>query len=794
MKKQIQILISFSILFSILCSNSFAQKGNISKLSIKEIMQGNNFVGHLPSRLQWSDDSKTLYFNWNPEDAISDSLYAYTLSTEMISKVDFENKWEMPSSRGVFNKTRDKKVYVKNGDLFLLDLKTFNKTQLTNTLARVSSPNFTANETKIAYREGDNLFTWEIASGSIEQITNFVKKLDRKKSSSDKDEWLKDDQMEMFQFLQENKKQKDQSKLFSEKSKLKRPLPIELKGMFVMSAQLSPDGNFVTYILMKRSSSKRTITPHYVTESGYTEDQKTRSKVGDKAATFKMFVYDLKNRKTYPVKFTSLEGMDYVPEYTLDYPNKKYENKDRVGYITGPYWSNDGKKAFVQVMSNDYKDRWLALLNIEDGSIENLEHQHDKAWIGGPGVGGWGGSSLGWMPDNKSVWYISEKSGYAHLYVKDIDSKKDKALTKGNYEIYNPQISKDKKYWYFTSNEVHPGERHFYRMSIKGGKAKQITSLIGNNEVSLSPDENYLAIRYSYSNLPWEVYLMKNPLTTGKKSDLKQITNSTKNTFKNYEWRTPENITFKAADGAKVHARLYQPKGEVKNKAAVIFVHGAGYLQNAHKWWSNYFREYMFHNLLVDNGYTVLDIDYRASSGYGRNWRTGIYRHMGGKDLSDHVDGAKYLVEKFGVDADKIGLYGGSYGGFITLMAMFNEAETFKAGAAIRSVTDWAHYNHGYTAQILNTPATDSIAYARSSPMYFAEGLEGRLLMLHGMVDDNVHFQDVVRLSQRLIELGKENWEMAIFPIERHSFTKASSWTDEYTRIFKLFQESLLDK
>ncbi|HAZ24451.1 MAG TPA: S9 family peptidase, partial [Algoriphagus sp.] len=113
--------------------------------------------------------------------------------------------------------------------------------------------------------------------------------------------------------------------------------------------------------------------------------------------------------------------------------------------------------------------------------------------------------------------------------------------------------------------------------------------------------------------------------------------------------------------------------------------------------------------------------------------------------------------------------------------------------AALRSVTDWAHYNHGYTSNILNTPEEDPIAYRRSSPIYFAEGLKGNLLMAHGMVDVNVHFQDVVRLSQRLIELGKDNWEMAIYPVEDHGFVEPSSWTDEYKRILKLFNNTLLN-
>jgi dipeptidyl aminopeptidase/acylaminoacyl peptidase len=242
-----------------------------------------------------------------------------------------------------------------------------------------------------------------------------------------------------------------------------------------------------------------------------------------------------------------------------------------------------------------------------------------------------------------------------------------------------------------------------------------------------------------------------------------------------------------------VPARIYRPAdvGGVPNGAGVIFVHGAGYLQNVHRGWSSYYREYMFHHLLASKGYTVLDIDYRGSEGYGRDWRTAIYRHMGGKDLSDQVDGARYLADVEGVDADRIGIYGGSYGGFITLMALFREAEHFAAGAALRSVTDWAHYNHWYTGRILNLPQFDEDAYRRSSPIYWAEGLEDPLLIAHGMVDTNVHFQDVVRLAQRLIELGKEDWELAVYPVEGHAFEEPASWADEYRRILELFERHL---
>jgi dipeptidyl aminopeptidase/acylaminoacyl peptidase len=244
-----------------------------------------------------------------------------------------------------------------------------------------------------------------------------------------------------------------------------------------------------------------------------------------------------------------------------------------------------------------------------------------------------------------------------------------------------------------------------------------------------------------------------------------------------------------------VPARIYRPSdmGAKPNGAAVIFVHGAGYLHNVHNYWSDYYREYMFNHFLAASGYTVLDIDYRGSAGYGRDWRTAIYEWMGGKDMSDQVDGAHWLVSHEGVDPRRIGMYGGSYGGFMTEMSMFTAGETFRAGAALRSVTDWAHYNHGYTSDILNLPQNDSAAYKRSSPIYFAQNLrpDQYLLILHGMVDTNVHFSDDVRLVQRLIELGKENWEFQPYPVESHGFVEPTSWTDEYRRIFELFERTI---
>jgi len=292
-----------------------------------------------------------------------------------------------------------------------------------------------------------------------------------------------------------------------------------------------------------------------------------------------------------------------------------------------------------------------------------------------------------------------------------------------------------------------------------------------------------VAIRFSTTTEPGDLYLMR----FGR--DAVRLTESPTEEWLAYPWRTGEIIEVPASDGVMVPAQIFRP--ENPNGGAVLFVHGAGYLQNVHRWWSSYSREFMFHNMLTDLGYTVMNLDYRASSGYGRDWRTAIYRFMGGRDLQDYVDGSRFLGSEFGIDPERIFIYGGSYGGFITLMALFNEPEHFGGGAALRSVTDWAHYNHGYTSNILNTPVDDSLAYARSSPINFAEGLEDPLLMAHGVIDTNVQYQDIIRLTQRLIELGKTDWELASYPVEGHGFREPSSWTDEYSRILKLIQETI---
>ncbi|HNB70912.1 MAG TPA: prolyl oligopeptidase family serine peptidase [Acidobacteriota bacterium] len=755
-------------------------------LTIDNIMRGPDLVGTTPTQVRWSRDSQKVYFSWKepgePREKDPDTFMVNRDGSNLqrLSEADARNA---PPITADLSKDKAFSVFDRYGDLFLYNHTAGRAMQLTKTTEVESNPHFTTDQKSIFFTRNDNLFLLSLETGALQQLSNFRSRPgpDEKEKGTDSQEYLKQEEKALIEILRQRAKKREEREA---KAKERLPLkPFTIPGnLSLQSLELSPDQKYILASFTEEASrSKIASVPFFVTESAYTEMVPTRNNVGDLQTRYKMAVVTL---ATGDVKFVehSLKTTKKPKPEAGKEPAGEPQTIDREVYYGSVVWSDDGSKAALLLRAFDNKDQWVTTLDPAAAKINILHTIHDDAWVDGPGV-----STLGWLPDNQHLYFEWERDGYAHLYTLPTAGGQPKQLTSGQFEVDNVQISEDKTRWYFTSNEVHPGEIHFYSMPLEGGTRTKLSTLPGSNLASVSPDGTMLALIRSYTNRPPEVYLQPNQVG----AEAKQVTTSPTAEWLSFPWIDPPVVTFQARDRATVYARLYKPKTAVKGDPAVIFVHGAGYLQNAHKYWSYYYREFMFHHLLMEKGYTVLDVDYRASAGYGRDWRTGIYRHMGGKDLDDQVDAARWLVSAHGVDAKRIGLYGGSYGGFITLMALFTQPDVFVSGAALRPVTDWAHYNHEYTSNILNSPQDDPEAYRRSSPIYFAEGLKGNLLICHGMVDLNVHFQDSVRLAQRLIELRKENWELAVYPVEDHSFVESTSWADEYKRIFKLFEQTL---
>jgi dipeptidyl aminopeptidase/acylaminoacyl peptidase len=769
------------------------------ELTIDNIMRGTEMIGTQPTQIRWSQDSRRVYFNWRQPGESRDKdpdLYVVNRDGSGLRKLTEEEARNAPPPSGDLSKDKKRSVFTDNGDLFIYDHERGERKQLTSTTDVESNPHFTQDQHHIYYTRGNNLYLLSLDDGTNIQMTDLrtqsagrgQKEEAGEQKGTESQEYLKKEEKELLDAIKQRSKRREEQQARRKDMEKRKPFQLQPKQN-LQALNLSPDGRYVIASINENSDgAKTTIVPNFVTESAYTEDIPTRTKVGDVQPRFKLAVLNTENGTVAWVDHGQKEN-SIQAQKTASSPDQQVKveqvARERELSLFSPVWSEDGTKAVVAARAADNKDRWLLLLDPATGKSKPLVGIHDDAWIDGPGS-----NTMGWLPDNQQIYFQQERDGYAHLYTCPVSGGEPVQLTSGKFEVFSPQISDDGKKWYFTSSEENPGERQFYSMPAGGGARTKITSLPGSHQVTLSPDETMLVSIYSYSNKPPELYLQENR----PGAEARQITTSPTADWLSYKWIDPPVVTFTARDGATVYGRLYKPAKFPKGGPAVIFVHGAGYLQNAHKYWSFYYREYMFHHYLIEHGYTVLDIDYRGSAGYGRDWRTGIYRYMGGKDLDDHVDAAKWLVAQHGVGPKRIGIYGGSYGGFITLMAMFTQPDVFAAGAALRPVTDWAHYNHPYTSNILNTPQKDPEAYKRSSPIYYAAGLKGALLICHGMVDQNVHFQDTVRLAQRLIELRKENWELAVYPVEDHGFVENTSWADEYRRIFKLFEINLKKK
>ena len=741
-------------------------------LTVESIMRGPDVVGTAPSNVRFSADGRYVYFAWrSPGVDTLDRDYRVAvagapLSPERLPRFAVDTI-AMATGGSAWSPDLRHEVVVLKGDVWLVE-RTGAKRRLTQTPSPESDPAWSADGRTVFFTREGNAWTLGLDDGALRQLTDIRRGPAPKAPGEPTGEKkvLRDQQRELFDFI---RRQVAEERMRADTDTVHTLKPLYLaERQSATQLEVAPDARFVLVTVTERAQGdsvegRQVVLPSWVTQSGYVETQQIRTKVGDAQSRQQAALVEVATGKVTWVARDSGKG-------------KRETNEVGMGF------SANARHALARVTGTDFQDAWLVVIDLPSLERREVAHLHDDAWLDGPL-----GATAGWLKDGETVYYGSEETGYAHLYTVSASGGAPRALTSGKWEVQQIELAPDGKTFYLHTNEGDFAQVQGYALDVASGRKAELTSAEGRQDVVVSPDGKTLAVLHSTANHPPELYFQANR----PGGELRQVTESTTPAWRSFSWIKPEIVMIPARDGAPVPARLYRPSATPSNHAAVIFVHGAGYLQNVHKWWSSYYREYMFNQLLAAKGYAVLDLDYRGSAGQGRDWRTAIYRHMGGKDLDDQVDGARWLVKNLGVDSTRIGMYGGSYGGFITLMAMFTRPGVFTAGAALRPVTDWAHYNHPYTARILNEPQDDSVAYKQSSPIYFAAGLTGRLLICHGMVDDNVHFQDTARLIQRLIELKKENWEVAMYPVEPHGFRRNDSWTDEYRRILKLFEETI---
>ncbi|KGJ87406.1 S9 family peptidase [Colwellia psychrerythraea] len=776
-------------------------------ITLEQVMADPDWFGRAPESWYWGDDSNTVYYQQKQLGNPLRDLYAVDLSKgNNTIPVALANKHKVADQNGRLNQARSHKVYTFNGDVFVKTLATNVVKQLTFTSNHERNALFLTNG-DIAYQVSNVFYAHNMQTGQIKELAS-LKMVDKPAGVTEPKSYLAKEQHKLIDYIalghrNSKLKQTKKQRLAAENTVINDSNFYFGKGNKVAHASLSPAGDklLVSITSAKSSRDKTDIMPNYITKDGIIAAEKVRARVANnREYQEQLFIIDLATGSKEVLIYDNLPSFDTdvlasvkTENYAREGKTYKSEKKARNIHVLQMYnpikWSVDGQHLALMLEAWDNKTRWLTTVDFAKSELVTQHKLHDDAWIN------WSFNEFGWLAPNgttstaASLYYLSEESGYSHLYHKNLNAKAVK-LTSGKFEVSNVTAMQDNQRFIFKANKKHPGIYEIYQVDM-AKKITALTDLGGKNAYSISPDESKLLIEHSTVTMPPELYVQALVAT----DEAKRITHTVSEQFLAMPWASPTVIAIPSSNQkTPIYSKVYLPKNydktSTKNRA-VMFTHGAGYLQNSHLGWSGYFREYMFHSMLVQQGYVVIDMDYRASAGYGRDWRTAIYRHMGKVEVEDMRDGVNWLVENANVDAKRVGTYGGSYGGFLTLMSLFTDPDLFASGAAIRLVSDWAYYNHGYTSNILNTPADDAIAYERSSPIYFAEGLSKPLLINAPMVDDNVFFEDTVRLVQRLIELEKQDFETAIYPVEPHGFVQPSSWLDEYRRIYKLFENTL---
>lgn len=773
-------------------------------LDLETVMANPDWIGQAVESPYWSVDGRSIYYRLKRDGSQVRDLYRVDPATGRGDKLDPAARAQA-DGRAVYDRSHHYAAFVRHGDVFLRTLADGRTVQVTQTAEEESSPQFSADSRALQYRSGNDWYRYDLAGGASAPVAVLKFADDPQQEKTDA---LKDEQLRLFSTLRELKAEKEakraDDKALAEADPGRAPEPFWLGDKIVMvDSELSPDGRWLLLVTRPKDyePGRHPSVTHYVTDSGYAEDKEARVYVGrHDPAPQSLLLLDLRAHRSWPLPTDGLPGIKDDPLAAIRAQTvaalKKAGKDEQAKALKAPdlravriisnaedgggggvVWSEDGANLAIQLRAIDNKDRWIASVDFARHALVDQQRLHDDAWIN------WNFNDFGWLKDNRTLWYLSEESGYSQLYTKTLDGKA-RALTSGRFEVSHPQLSEDGRWFYLRTNQVAPYSYDVYRVPSTGGELARVTQYQGMDEFALSPDGSRLAVLHSSPYVLAQLAVQ--PAAGGAP---RELTDTMKPAFTARAWIAPRIVEVPSTHGAgRIYAKFYGPANEGDAaRPAVIFVHGAGYLQNVTLSWSNYFREQMFHNLLVQQGYVVLDMDYRASEGYGRDWRDAIYRQMGHPELEDLLDGKAWLVKNHHVDPKRVGIYGGSYGGFMTEMALLRAPGEFAAGAALRPVSDWRLYNHEYTSDILNDPRLDPHAYEISSPISYADRLQDPLLIEHGLIDDNVLAADSIRLYQRFIELHKKNFWMSLYPMERHGFVHPDSWHDEYRRIDELF-------
>jgi len=448
-------------------------------------------------------------------------------------------------------------------------------------------------------------------------------------------------------------------------------------------------------------------------------------------------------------------------------------------YIARVYWLGDSRHVALEKLNRAQDELRLLFADAATGEVRETLNESKSTWI-----------NINYMKHyykkaDKFLW-ASDRDGNTHLYLFKTDGTLQRQLTKGPWEVTAlNDVDEKRGHVYFTALEKSFLERHLYRVGDNGKGLRRVTKREGTHSVTFSPDHKYYIDRFSNAKTPWVI-----SVHNGEGKMLFTLHDSREADITDYELPETEFFTITSHEGLEFQCSMIRPPhfdpGE--KYPVLIYTYGGPHAQVVRDMWTG--SRFLWHAFMAQNGYIIFSLDNRGSFGKGPAWEDPILKNMGNLELADQISGVEYLKSLAYVDPTRIGIWGWSYGGYMTALAMFKAPGVFAAGASVAPVVDWRLYDTIYTERYMKRPEDNEEGYEDGSPVNFVDGLEGPFLLVHGSADDNVHMQNSMQLVDELIDNGKD-FELMIYPGKFHGISGSNARIHLYKRLTKFFEQNL---
>ena len=455
-------------------------------------------------------------------------------------------------------------------------------------------------------------------------------------------------------------------------------------------------------------------------------------------------------------------------------------NKKSETYLPRIKWTNNTNKLFVQRLNRHQNHLELLSVDPSSGKSKIILEEKDKYYIEIH-------DNLTFYKDDSGFLWTSEKDGFNHIYLYQISGKERRQITKGNWEVTNFYGYDDKnKVLYFQSNEESPLERNIYRVNIWGKSKKKLSKKSGTNSASFNSNFSYFINTYSNANLPNAITLNNN---TGEVIKKLKNSESLLGSLSEYELTSKEFFNFKTEQGIKLNGWMMKPYNfdESKKYPVLMYVYGGPGSQTVLDSWD---RHYMWYQMLCQQGYIVVSIDNRGTGGRGAEFKKCTYKELGKLETIDQIEGAKYLANLGYTDENRIGIWGWSYGGYMSSLCLLKGNKYFKSAIAVAPVTNWRFYDTIYTERYMQTPQENPNGYDLNSPINHVDSLKGNFLLIHGSADDNVHVQNTYEMVDALIKSNKQ-FDLFIYPDKNHGIYGGTTRLHLFTKITDFINKKL---